>query len=239
MFAQFERRLRIEPADLPGFHPYWEDGSASSGRGDRLNRPSGPARPGGSFWAYACPRDRIPPGDYDVAWRTSSFGRAHLGARHLASPTPTPSVKEQWSISASRLDADRISQHCSCASRSAGRAPGSSGGNCRLISATRTSWPRTDVVFLPATQAKSPTQCSMTMQCPSSHASPPGSWSVRVEDVAASLRPAIVVRPGRPEPGKLPRHRKPRCRIRCSRISGPRHGRHSQPPGTRAAGGTG
>jgi len=157
MFAEFERRYGSSLPTFQGdFTPYWEDGAASSAAETALNRRAADRLvQGEALWAMLAPGS-YPAGDYDVAWRNIILWDEHTwGAHNSVSDPDLPSVKEQWRIKRQfALDADRMSQ--ALLLRLPGRQAGAQAplGETAIDICNTHSWPRTDVVFLPATQAK-------------------------------------------------------------------------------------
>jgi hypothetical protein len=201
MFAEFERRYGSSLPTFQGdFTPYWEDGAASSAAETALNRRAADRLvQGEALWAMLAPGS-YPAGDYDVAWRNIILWDEHTwGAHNSVSDPDLPSVKEQWRIKRQfALDADRMSQ--ALLLRLPGRQAGAQAplGETAIDICNTHSWPRTDVVFLPATQAKIGDAVfdDKGNALPSQRIST-GELAVRVEDVPPLSARRIVVRPGK------------------------------------------
>jgi hypothetical protein len=153
MFKEFEKRYAASLPEFRGdFTPYWEDGAASTASELALARRAvDQLTQGEALWSLRAPRD-YPRAEYDGAWRDISFWDEHTwGADKSVSDPDLPIVKQEWEFKRKfAVDASKSAQDLlERASRSA--------ANLNPVTVRTTfdiynlsSWPRTDVVLLPA-----------------------------------------------------------------------------------------
>ena len=149
MFRAFERRYGSQlPVAKGDFTPYWEDGAASSARETALNRASADRlTQAETLFALLRPH-RYPAEDFYQAWRNVVLYDEHTWGAHNSITQPdAPFAKSQWAIKqAFALEADKQSRQL------LNRALGNPAtGKVEAVDVyNTTSWPRTDLVILPA-----------------------------------------------------------------------------------------
>ncbi len=164
-FKNFERRYGNQIPRLAGdWTPYWEDGAGSSALETALNRNSSDRlTQAEALWALFHPRG-YPVVDFEEAWRQVLLYSEHSwGAMDSVTAPEAPMTREQWRIKQSYArQADRQSRDLLA------RALEKRGGEIRPNDSKRpqfaenskmvgpevdvfntTSWPRTELVFLP------------------------------------------------------------------------------------------
>jgi len=154
MFGEFEKRYgALLPVVKGDFTPYWEDGAASTAAETALNRRAADRLiQGEALWALRAPA-AYPADDYCAAWRNVVLWDEHTwGAHNSVTEPDLPGVKEQWRIKRQFvLDADLQSR-----SLLARLLPGPVAKSKRQAAIdvyNTNSWPRTDLVLLPAQES--------------------------------------------------------------------------------------
>jgi len=155
LMGEFERRYGDKLPEFRGdFTPYWEDGAASSaletslarGAAERLVQAE-------TLWALLAP-ERFPDVDSYAAWRNTLLYNEHTWGAHCSITQPdSPFTLDQWKIKqAFALDADRQSQALLAgATAVAARTATPAEAPVAAVDVYNTcSWPRTDLVVLPA-----------------------------------------------------------------------------------------
>jgi alpha-mannosidase len=146
-FRKFEARYGKQlPVYRGDYTPYWEDGAGSSARETAQNRASAERLvQAETVWSLRQPGP-FPADDFYTAWRNILLYSEHTwGAHNSISQPDIPFVKDQWRIKqAFAVDADKQSRTLFESSFDGGAlAEG-------LDVFNTTSWPRTDLVILPA-----------------------------------------------------------------------------------------
>jgi len=151
MFEDFERRYGPRLPVIQGdFTPYWEDGAASTAFETAMNRAAVDRLiQGETLWAMLSPSS-YPREDYEDAWRNVIFYDEHTWGAHNSIEEPDlPFVKQQWEFKRKfALDADRGSREllAKALHTSAHADPTRTAVDVYNIN----SWPRTDLVLIPA-----------------------------------------------------------------------------------------
>ncbi|MCX6923697.1 MAG: polysaccharide lyase family protein [Verrucomicrobia bacterium] len=149
MFHAFEQRYGSQlPVAKGDFTPYWEDGAASSARETALNRASADRLTQAETLFALLQPNRYPAEEFYQAWRNVVLYDEHTwGAHNSISEPDAPFVKSQWAIKqAFALEADKQSRQL-LKQALASPAP----GKVEAVDVyNTTSWPRTDLVILPA-----------------------------------------------------------------------------------------
>jgi alpha-mannosidase len=152
MFHEFEKRygdqLPVYRGDLT---PYWEDGAGSSARETGINRLSSDRMTQGEIlWTMLKP-DALPAAGYEAALKNIAMYSEHTwGAYNSISAPDLDFVKAQWKIKqAFALDGDAETRKM-LAEALATRGPAPETVPAVAVFNTA-SWPRTDLVTLPAT----------------------------------------------------------------------------------------
>jgi alpha-mannosidase len=158
-FHEFEKRYGDRlPAYRGDLTPYWEDGAASGARETAINRHSADRLlQTEALWTMLNPA-AYPAADFAVAWKNVALWSEHTwGAHNSISQPDLPFVKTQWKFKqAFALDADMESRKLM--DRAVARADGSwspakdwaSFGKITFDVLNTNSWPRSDLVLLPA-----------------------------------------------------------------------------------------
>ncbi|HUC84684.1 MAG TPA: polysaccharide lyase family protein [Candidatus Acidoferrales bacterium] len=148
-FHAFEKRYGDQ---LPTFRgdmtPYWEDGAGSSALETGLNRHTADRLvQAETMWALRNP-GKFPADAFAVAWKNAALYSEHTwGAYNSVSQPDLPFVKSQWKYKQGyALDADAQSRSL-LAQACGGAVPP---GAARVDVFNTASWPRTDLVTLPA-----------------------------------------------------------------------------------------
>ena len=149
-FRRFEysygNRLPVFRGD---FTPYWEDGAGSSARETALNRASAERLvQAETLWAIRNPGP-FPAADFQKTWRDILLYSEHTwGAHNSISQPDLPFVRDQWQIKQSfATGADQASRELLHRAADPGSSADSSGA---LDVYNTSSWPRTDLVSVPA-----------------------------------------------------------------------------------------
>jgi len=153
MFAEFERRYgKMLPRVRGDFTPYWEDGAASSARETALNRAAA-ERLVQAQVLFAILGGQYPAQAFHKAWRQVLLYDEHTwGSWNSISEPHSDFTKQQWAIKrAYAVEADRRSK--ALLAQAVGQiADGTT--PVRAVEVFNTnSWPRTDLVLLPADMA--------------------------------------------------------------------------------------
>ncbi len=151
MMRELERRYGDELPELTGdFTPYWEDGAGSSARETALNRAAAERLvQAETLFALLQPR-AFPILDFDRTWRNVVLYDEHTWGAHCSISEPESDfTKAQWAIKQKfALDADIESRELLNMATMTRRTA------ARQIAAldvfNTCSWPRTDIVQLPA-----------------------------------------------------------------------------------------
>jgi alpha-mannosidase len=149
-FREFERRYGDKlPVFSGDYTPYWEDGAASSARETALNRASAERLvQAETLWSIRQP-GRFPAADFQSAWRDVLLYSEHTwGAHNSISQPDLPFVRDQWEVKQGfALSADKRSRELlNRATEPAGLAE-----IPKALDVFNTcSWPRTDLVTVPA-----------------------------------------------------------------------------------------
>ncbi|HXQ97458.1 MAG TPA: glycoside hydrolase family 38 C-terminal domain-containing protein [Candidatus Limnocylindrales bacterium] len=153
MFQEFEKRYGASLPVLRGdFTPYWEDGAASTAAElalarravDRLTQ-------GEALWSLLAPRN-FPRNDYESAWRDISFWDEHTwGADKSVSDPDLPIVKQEWEFKR-KFAVDAAQSAEDLLARAAKPAAGTAAERIAFDIYNLSSWPRTDIILLPAAQ---------------------------------------------------------------------------------------
>jgi hypothetical protein len=153
-FREFEARYGDKLPEFTGdYTPYWEDGAASSALETAMNRATDERLvQAEALWAIRNPGP-FPAGDFQQAWRNALLYSEHTwGAHNSISQPDLPFVRDQWAVKRGfALEADKLSQEL-LSKASDGAHTNEEGG---LIDVYNTcSWPRTDLVNVPAELSK-------------------------------------------------------------------------------------
>jgi alpha-mannosidase len=150
MFEEFEERYGgTLPLVKGDFTPYWEDGALSSAQETALNRNTANILlQAEALWAMLAP-DEFPDQEFYQAWRRVVLYDEHTwGAHNSVSEPDDPGVIEQWDTKrAFAVEGDEMS---SALVRAALAAPDVIGMVEAVDVYNASSWPRTDLVVLPA-----------------------------------------------------------------------------------------
>jgi hypothetical protein len=145
-FREFERRYGNRLPEFSGdYTPYWEDGAGSSAFETALNRTSDERLvQAEAIWAIR-PEGPFPAEAFHQAWRNALLYSEHTwGAHNSISQPDLPFVRDQWKVKQGfALDADAQSR------RLLDQAAGPVDAATFDVFNT-CSWPRTDLVLLPA-----------------------------------------------------------------------------------------
>jgi alpha-mannosidase len=154
-FAQMEAGYRGEIPEVDGdFTPYWEDGAASSARETALNREAAERLvQAQALWALLKPWDAFPAAAFQEAWRQILLYDEHTWGAHNSITQPEGDFAvQQWKTKqAFALEADQRSRGL------LGDAVADiqdAGPVSRIAVFNTASWPRTDLVMLPADRAR-------------------------------------------------------------------------------------
>lgn len=154
MFTEFEKRYGASlPVARGDFTPYWEDGAASTARELALARRAvDQLIQGEALWATIAP-DKFPAAEYDAAWRDVNFWDEHTwGADKSVSDPDLPLVKQEWDFKQKfALDASSAAENL--LQRAIAAAPQPATTSAAFDVYNTSSWPRTDLVILPAAQS--------------------------------------------------------------------------------------
>ena len=150
-FRQFERRYGGQlPVFSGDYTPYWEDGAASSAFETALNRQSAERLiQAEALWVMRNPAP-VPATSFEDAWRNILLYSEHTwGAHNSISQPDLPFVRDQWKVKqAFALDADKQSRDL--LARAAAPDPEATHPPRDLDVFNTCSWPRTDMVTVPA-----------------------------------------------------------------------------------------
>jgi alpha-mannosidase len=155
MFQEFEKRYGASLREFHGdFTPYWEDGAASTASELVLARRAvDQLIQGEALWSLRAPGD-YPRQEYDDAWRNIAFWDEHTwGADKSVENPDLPIVKQEWefkrkfAVDAAKEAGDLLARASKPDSKpSTNSATAQTAFDIYNLS----SWPRTDVVLLPA-----------------------------------------------------------------------------------------
>ncbi len=156
--APFQALIRKYGSKIPtlrgDFTPYWEDGAGTSARETALNR-NAAARleQAEALWAM-CRKAPFPTAAFHIAWdHTLLYSEHTWGAWDSTSNPDLPFVKSQWKVKrAFALDAERESRDLVLKATGHASSKLKTGPQNVMVYNTE-SWPRTQVVFLTATQS--------------------------------------------------------------------------------------
>jgi len=160
LFQEFERRYGASLPSVAGdMTPYWEDGAMSSARETVMNqRAKDRLLQAEALWAMIDPAG-YPAEDFYQAWRRAVLYDEHTwGASNSISQPDAPEVKMQWDYkSALAVEADKASRELldkalQSAERKAAPAGWKPGQEVTVFNTC--SWPRTDLVLIPAASSQ-------------------------------------------------------------------------------------
>ena len=150
-FRAFERAYGDKlPVARGDFTPYWEDGVGSAARETALNRHSADRLVAAEALSAMLAPSRYPAAEFGAAWRNAAMWSEHTWGAHCSIHQPdNPFTLTQWKYKqAYALDADTQSRKL-LADALAGR--GAASASVAQVDVFNTSsWPRTDLVELPA-----------------------------------------------------------------------------------------
>ena len=153
MFAELEKRHGdIIPAVRGDFTGYWEDGAASSAHEAALNRRSAERLlQAETLWSLLDPQS-FPRAEFAAAWRQVVLFDEHTwGAADSVSDPDGANAREQWEYKkAFALEADKRSRELAASALAARKPIGAEGGRLAIDVFNTLSWPRTDLVTVPA-----------------------------------------------------------------------------------------
>jgi alpha-mannosidase len=149
-FRQFERRYGNQLPEFSGdYTPYWEDGAASSAQETALNRASAERLvQAETLWTMRN-QPSFPAADFQNAWRDVLLYSEHTwGAHNSISQPDLPFVRDQWKVKRGfALEADADSR--SLLNRAIDESTNQQ-ATAALDVFNTSSWPRTDLVTVPA-----------------------------------------------------------------------------------------
>jgi len=157
-FRQFEARYGNALPEFSGdYTPYWEDGAASSAFETALNRASAERLvQAETLWTMLQPGS-FPADAFQGTWRNILLYSEHTwGAHNSISEPDLPFVRDQWKVKQGfALDADRESARLLQLALTGGHQPATvRGATTPAVSEVEvlntSSWPRTDLVMVPA-----------------------------------------------------------------------------------------
>jgi hypothetical protein len=198
MFHEFEKRYGASLPRFSGdFTPYWEDGAASTAHELALARRAvNELIQGEALWSLRAPRE-YPRAEYDAAWRNIIFWDEHTWGAHNSVEEPDlPFVTEQWEFKRKfALDAANAAHTLLIRALGASAQTGAAGAAFDVYNTS--SWPRTDLVLLPAAQ----TSVGDRVEDVDGHPAPSqrlstGELAVFVEDVPPLGAKRLCVRSG-------------------------------------------
>ena len=149
-FREFDQRYGSKlPVFRGDYTPYWEDGAGSSARETALNRASAERIvQAETLWSIRSPAP-FPVAEFQRAWRNVLLYSEHTwGAHNSISQPDLPFVREQWRVKQGfALEADRLSRELL---RRAGDTVGAPELPDTIDVFNTSSWPRSDLVTVPA-----------------------------------------------------------------------------------------
>ncbi|NLI47513.1 MAG: hypothetical protein GX414_10455 [Acidobacteria bacterium] len=151
LFAEFERRYgAVLPAFAGDLTPYWEDGAASTARELGLARRAAERLVQAEALAAAVD-GRYHPEEFDIAWREVHLADEHTwGAWNSVSDPDHPNAVGQWRLKQAFAEtADRRSTELL---ETVNALEGCPDARSAVDVLNTCSWPRTDLVVLPAVQ---------------------------------------------------------------------------------------
>ncbi len=156
MFADLERRYGDSiPVVRGDFTPYWEDGAASSARETAVNRAAAERLvQAETLWTLLRPKE-FPTDAFDAAWRNVVLFDEHTwGSWNSISEPESAFTRQQWKTKRQfAMDAERQSREL-IGTAAAGFAPTNEMTE-RFAVFNTSSWPRSEVLILPATWQRS------------------------------------------------------------------------------------
>jgi len=151
MFRAFEDRYGGEIPSVSGdFTPYWEDGAASSALETAMNRAAGERLVQAEILRSLTDPAGTPGEAFDRAWRDVLLYDEHTwGSWNSISDPENDFTKRQWRIKRSyAVEADSLSRELLDDALGSPAAAPSPAGSIDIVNTS--SWPRTDLVTLPA-----------------------------------------------------------------------------------------
>jgi hypothetical protein len=159
MFQEFEKRYGAKLPEFRGdFTPYWEDGAASTAAELALARRAvDQLIQGEALWSLRAP-SHFPRAEYDAAWRNINFWDEHTwGADKSVSDPDLPLVKQEWefkrkfAMDAAKSADDLLARASTPIATNASADSGAE--HIAFDIYNLSSWPRTDLILLPADQS--------------------------------------------------------------------------------------
>jgi hypothetical protein len=153
MFREFEKRYGASLPEFRGdFTPYWEDGAASTAAELALARHAvDNLTQAEALWSLVAPRG-FPQTDDDAAWRDIAFWDEHTwGADKSVSDPDLPIVKQEWDFKR-KFVADAAKAAENLLAQAVRPSVSNAADRIAFDIYNLSSWPRTDVVLLPAAQ---------------------------------------------------------------------------------------
>ena len=152
MMREFDRRYGDKLPEVRGdFTPYWEDGAGSSARETSISRTAAERLvQAEALWAMLRPKSEYPADDFYAAWRNIILYNEHTWGAHCSISQPESQFTlDQWAIKqAYAVDAEKQSNDLVDAALAERK---SSGDAVKAVDVfNTTSWPRTELVRLPA-----------------------------------------------------------------------------------------
>lgn len=152
LMRRFERRYADQVPRVRGdFTPYWEDGAGSSARETSLTRQASERLvQAEALWALLDPRG-YPDDRFYAAWRNVILYNEHTWGAHCSISQPDSQFTlDQWKIKQA-FARDAHAQSRRLLRAALGDRPRNGGGKVAAVDVYNTaSWPRTDLVVLPA-----------------------------------------------------------------------------------------
>ena len=152
MMHEFDRRYGDKLPEIRGdFTPYWEDGAGSSAKETSISRMAAERLvQAEALWAMLRPKNEYPADDFYAAWRNIMLYSEHTWGAHCSISRPDSQFTlDQWAIKqAYAVDAEKQSHDlldAAAAERKSAAAPVTA-----VDVFNTTSWPRTELVRLPA-----------------------------------------------------------------------------------------
>ena len=152
MMHEFDRRYGDKLPEVRGdFTPYWEDGAGSSARETSMSRTAAEGLvQAEALWAMLRPKNEYPADDFYAAWRNVMLYSEHTWGAHCSISQPDSQFTlDQWAIKqAYAVDAEKQSTDLVNAALADRKSSGDSVTAVDVFNTT--SWPRTELVGLPA-----------------------------------------------------------------------------------------
>ena len=152
MMREFDRRYGDKLPEVRGdFTPYWEDGAGSSAKETSMSRMAAERLvQAEALWAMLRSKNDYPADDFYAAWRNIMLFSEHTwGAGCSVSHPDSQSTQEQWAVKqALAVDAEKQSKDLVNAALADLKSSDDSVTAVDVFNTT--SWPRTELVTLPA-----------------------------------------------------------------------------------------